>query len=206
MRQCLLHLIRHGQTAWNAQKRLQGQIDIPLNEQGLAQAEQVAQEFEGYSLGGIYSSPLQRAHQTAQAINRSHQHSIQLHHALQESSYGSLDGIFIEEYHRRCKEKDPSFHQMTYKELLHFKLADDAESYFEVYQKVRPVLDEIVQKHLGEEVVIVTHGGLMRAVIAMLVDEPMKEIQISNIGCLTLSGDGKELKVHRYKRIKVERA
>ena len=71
MRQCILHLIRHGQTAWNAEKRLQGHVDIALNEAGLAEAEFVAQEFAGRQLGGIYSSPLQRAHCTAQILTSS---------------------------------------------------------------------------------------------------------------------------------------
>jgi 2,3-bisphosphoglycerate-dependent phosphoglycerate mutase len=203
MRQCILHLIRHGQTAWNAEKRLQGHADIALNEAGQAEAEFVAQEFADRRLGGIYSSPLQRAHATAQIINKSHQHEIKLYDGLKEATYGSMDGILVDEYYRKCDEIIPDYHKTTYQERLHFKLAEDAESYFEVYERVKPVLDEIVQNHLGEEVVVVSHGGLMRAVIAMTAESTVREINVQNVGYLTLVGNGSKLTIQGHKRIKL---
>ena len=202
MRQCILHLIRHGQTAWNAEKRLQGHADIALNEAGLAEAELVAREFADRRLGGVYSSPLQRAHGTAQIINRSHQHEIKLYDGLKEATYGSMEGVLVEEYKRKCTEI-PDFHQMSYQESLHFKLPEDAESYFEIYERVKPVLDEIVQNHLGEEVVVVSHGGLMRAVIAMIAGTHVREVYIQNVGYLTLAGDGSKLTIQGHQRIKL---
>jgi broad specificity phosphatase PhoE len=203
MRQCILYLIRHGQTSWNAQKRLQGHTDIALNEAGLAEAELVAQEFAGRRLGGIYSSPLQRAHGTARIINRPHQHEIKLYDGLKESTFGSLDGIHVDEYHAKCTEIIPHFHEMTYQERLHFKLVEDAESYFEVYARVRPVLDDIIQNHLGEEVVVVAHGGVMQAVFAMIGAGSVKKIHIQNVGYLTLVGDGSKLTIQGHQRIKI---
>jgi broad specificity phosphatase PhoE len=114
-----------------------------------------------------------------------------------------MEGILVDEYHSKCAEIIPDFHQMTYQERLHFKLAEDAESYFEVYQRVRPVLDEIIQNHPGEEVVVVTHGGLMRAVIAMIMGANVREIHIQNVGYLTLAGDGSTLLIQGHKRIKL---
>ena len=190
MRQCILQLIRHGQTAWNAEKRLQGHADIALNKAGQAEAELVAQEFADRRLGGIYSSPLQRAHGTAQIINQFHQHEIKLYDGLKEATFGSLDGILVDEYHAKCTEILPHFHEMTYQERLHFKLVEDAESYFEVYERVKPILDEIIQNHLGEEVVVVAHGGVMQAVFGMIAGAHVKKIHIQNVGYLTLVGDG----------------
>jgi probable phosphoglycerate mutase len=201
MRQCLLHLIRHGQTDWNAQKRLQGHADIALNKVGLAEAELVAQEFAGRRLGGIYSSPLQRAHLTAQIINRSHQHEIKLYEDLKEATYGSMEGMLVDEYYTKCTEILPDFHEMTYQQRLHFKIVEDAESYFEVYKRAKPILDEIIQNHLGEEVAIVTHGGLMRAVIAMIAGSNVRKIHIQNVGYLTLVGDGSKLTIQGHQRI-----
>ena len=203
MRQCFLHLVRHAQTDWNAQKRLQGHVDIPLNEKGLAEAQLIAKEFEGRSFGGIYSSPLQRAHATAQMINHSHQHDIQLHDALKEATYGAMDGIFIHDYYLKCCEKVANFHALTFQEKLHFKLAADSESYFETYQRVRPLLNEIALKHLGQEVIVVTHGGLMRAVMGMLMED-VKEIQIQNVGYLTLTGNGSDLVIQSHQRINIQ--
>lgn len=204
MRQCILHLIRHGQTDWNAEKRLQGHVDIPLNETGKAEAELVAQEFKDHTLSAIYSSPLQRAHGTAQIINQHHQHEIKTHDALKEATYGSMEGVKIDEYRSKCQEALPSFHQMTLRELLHFKIVPEAESYFEVYQRVKPLLDEITRDHLGEEVLVVSHGKLMGAVIAML-ETDVTRIQVLNTGCLTLGGDGSHLRIQNHTRINIER-
>lgn len=204
MRQCTLHLIRHGQTDWNAEKRLQGHVDIPLNEIGKAEAQLVAKEFKDHSLSAIYSSPLQRAHGTAQIINQHHQHEIKTHDALKEATYGSMEGLKIDEYRSKCREVLPTFHLLPLRELLHFKLVPEAESYFEVYQRVKPVLDEIIHNHLGEEVLIVSHGKLIGAVIAML-EQDVKGIQILNTGCLTLLGDRSKIVIQNHKRIKIER-
>jgi broad specificity phosphatase PhoE len=95
---------------------------------------------------------------------------------------------------------------MAYQERLHFKLVGDAESYFEVYQRVRPVLDEIVQNHLGQEIVVVSHGGLIRAVMAMLAEVNVREIQVQNVGYLTLIGDGATLTIQGHQRIKLEKS
>jgi broad specificity phosphatase PhoE len=203
MRQCILHLIRHGQTSWNAEKRLQGHADIALNEEGLAEAELVAQEFASRPLSAIYSSPLQRAHHTAQIINHSHRHPIKLYDGLKESTYGSFDGILVEEYQRKCAEIIPDFHQLNYQEHLHFKIAEDAESYFEVYQRAKLVLDEIIQNHLGQEVVVVSHGGLIKAVIAMIAGAHVRDVHIQNVGYLTLAGDESSLSIQSHQRIKL---
>ncbi len=205
MRQCILHLIRHGQTDWNVEKRLQGHVDIPLNEAGKAEAQLVAQEFKDRSLSAIYSSPLQRAHGTAQIINQHHQHEIKTYDALKEATYGPMEGLKVDEYRNKCKEALPSFHHLTLRELLHFKLVPEAESYFEVYQRVKPLLDEIIQNHLGEEILIVSHGKLIGAIIAVL-ERDIKGIQVLNTGYLTLLGDGSKIVIHEHKRINIERS
>jgi probable phosphoglycerate mutase len=104
MRQCVLHFVRHGQTAWNAERRLQGHADIPLNETGISEAEMVAAEYKGHSFAAVYSSPLKRAYETARIINRLHGHEIKTHDALKEATYGSLEGIHIDDYHKKCAE------------------------------------------------------------------------------------------------------
>jgi probable phosphoglycerate mutase len=204
MRQCILHIVRHGQTAWNAERRLQGHADIPLNETGMSEAEMVAVEYKGHSFAAVYSSPLKRAYETARIINRPHGHEIKTHDALKEATYGSLEGIHIDDYQKKCAEHLESFRRMTYRERIHFKLVPDAESYFEIYERVKPFLDEVVANHLGEEILIVSHGGLMRAVIAVVGDIDVREVNIQNGGCLALVGDSSKIGIRDYKRIKIE--
>ncbi|MBS0649147.1 MAG: histidine phosphatase family protein [Verrucomicrobia bacterium] len=206
MRQCILHIIRHGQTDWNAEKRLQGHIDIPLNERGKAEAEIIAEEFKNHALGAIYSSPLQRAHTTAQIINRHHAHDIKTHDALKEATYGPYEGWTVEEYHAKGGETLASLKLRPLRERLHFKIAAEAESYYEVYQRVKPLLDQIIDIHLGEEVLIVSHGRLMGALIAMVAGDDIHDIQIENIGRLTLAGNKSGLVMQGHKRIMIKRA
>lgn len=205
MRQCILHIIRHGQTDWNAEKRLQGHIDIPLNKKGIAEAEIIAEEFKNHELSAIYSSPLQRAHTTAQIINRHHQHDIKIHDALKEATYGPYEGMKVEEYHAKGGEALASLKLLPLRERLHFKINDEAESYYEVYQRVKPLLDQIIDNHLGQQVLIVSHGRLMGSILAMVAGDDIQDIQIENTGCVTLVGNKSGLVIQDHKRIMIKR-
>ncbi|MBM3132085.1 MAG: histidine phosphatase family protein, partial [Chloroflexi bacterium] len=88
-----LILVRHGQTDWNREYRVQGQADPPLNESGKAQAEAIARALKDEPVEAIYSSPLSRAFETARAIDESHHIGIARIDALKELNVGDLDGI-----------------------------------------------------------------------------------------------------------------
>src|SRR3954466_11612253 len=94
-------LIRHGETAWNAERRLQGHLDISLNLEGERQAAAVAQALAGTHIDAIVSSDLQRASQTAQAIAASHQLPVQVERDLRERCYGGFEGLLYAEIEER---------------------------------------------------------------------------------------------------------
>ena len=108
--------VRHGETAWNTQSRIQGHTDIPLNETGLWQAERVGQAVAQEGVHALYSSDLQRARLSALAIGRSAGLPVQLEDGLRERHFGELEGLTHEEIHarwpdqaRRWKQRDPSY-------------------------------------------------------------------------------------------------
>src|SRR3990167_4227434 len=108
--------IRHGETAWNVDTRIQGHLDIPLNDMGLWQARQVARALAGEPLSAIYASDLQRAHTTARAIAEATGAPLVPEPALRERSFGELEGrTFAEieaelpEQARRWRQRDPHF-------------------------------------------------------------------------------------------------
>ena len=108
--------IRHGETAWNTESRIQGHTDIPLNDTGLWQAERVAQALLGESLQAVYSSDLQRARTTAEAIAQAQQLTLSLDPGLRERHFGHLEGLTHQEITarwpeqaRRWRERDPAF-------------------------------------------------------------------------------------------------
>ncbi len=90
-----LILVRHGQTEWNREYRVQGQADPPLNETGKAQAEAIARALSYEPIRAIYSSPLSRAMETAKTINRFHTVEIIPHEGLKELNVGEVDGLYF---------------------------------------------------------------------------------------------------------------
>jgi len=92
-----LILVRHGQTLWNREKRAQGISNIPLSKRGSAQAESLAQSLRDEQIDTIVSSPLKRALQTAEAINRFHHLPIQCEEDLMELNMGDFEGIVFQE-------------------------------------------------------------------------------------------------------------
>ena len=151
--------VRHGETAWNAITRLQGQLDIDLNALGRWQAERAGAALADSALQVIYSSDLCRAHHTAQAIAR---HSgiaapdIRIHHGLRERCFGRFEGLTyaqVGELHPeealRWKQRDPDW------------APPGGESQTQVFARVNAALDQIAAQHAGEHIAIVTHGGVL---------------------------------------------
>jgi broad specificity phosphatase PhoE len=155
-----LFLIRHGQTDWNLAGKLQGHADIPLNATGKEQAQKVAQFLrkKQISLQALYSSDLQRAHQTAQEISKLFALEIILASDLREGHFGKMQGLTNKEIHE------------LYGPMNHESLPEiiEAEPRDKVVARVMNYLHIIVQKHRGHHVAIVTHGWVLHSLLAHL--------------------------------------
>jgi 2,3-bisphosphoglycerate-dependent phosphoglycerate mutase len=154
--------VRHGETAWNVDTRIQGQLDIGLNTRGEWQANRVGQALADDAIDHIYSSDLQRAHSTAQAIARHASKSgasplqVKLHRGLRERNFGSFEGETWAdiaekwpEESRRWKQRDPHF------------APPGGETPTVLLDRVQRTVDEIAAQHQGEHIVLVAHGGVM---------------------------------------------
>jgi probable phosphoglycerate mutase len=152
--------VRHGETDWNAQTRIQGQIDIPLNARGQWQAERVGRALSQEDITRIYSSDLSRAHSTAQAIARQSGSAggleVTAHPGLRERGFGVFEGhtyAAIEtqwpDGHRRWRQRDPDF------------APEGGETPLQVLERVRKTIDELAAQHLGQHIVVVAHGGVL---------------------------------------------
>ena len=148
--------IRHGETAWNRDNRIQGQLDIELNMTGRWQAERTAEALRGEALGAVYSSDLSRAADTAAAIARAQGLSTQLHPGLRERHFGACQGS-------RWSELETLQPELT--ELWRRRVPDFAppggESLLMLRQRVLQALEEVATAHLGQQIVVVTHGGVL---------------------------------------------
>jgi probable phosphoglycerate mutase len=148
--------VRHGETAWNVDTRIQGHIDIGLNATGLWQAERTGQALSEEPIGVIYASDLSRAWQTAEAIAKPHGLTVQPEPRLRERAFGDLEGMSFAEIEsqkpadaKRWRERDPEFEPAGGESLLTFR------------DRITGVAAELAARHPGELVTLVAHGGVM---------------------------------------------
>ena len=147
----MIYLIRHGQTDWNLDRKLQGQTDIPLNNNGKEQAKEAAKEIANLKIDRIISSDLLRAKETAEIINKKIGAEISFDKRLREVNYGDFEGRLIE----TIKDEDWNvFNQNPEKK--------NGESRKQVYERVKKFLQEIKE---DENVLVVTHGGALKMML-----------------------------------------
>ena len=149
-------IVRHGETEWNIANIRQGHLDSPLTEDGVAQAKALAQRLMRERFSALYSSDLGRAMQTARIIADVTGHEIVSDPRLRERHLGIFQGLSSDE----IKEKHPE----EYK--LHRSLGPDyvipsGESARQQVARNLAYLNEIAAKHLGETIVVITHGGVL---------------------------------------------
>jgi probable phosphoglycerate mutase len=149
-------LIRHGETAWNAEKRIQGQLDIPLNATGHRQAQAMAEAIAHEPFAAIYSSGLGRARQTAEAAAQRLRLPIQFRAELRERHFGIFQNHTAAEAAQRYPE---SFAKHTLRDPDYDY--EGGESLRVFAARVEAGLRAIAHEHTDQQVLIVTHGGVL---------------------------------------------
>ena len=137
--------IRHGETAWNVDTRIQGHLDIPLNDTGLWQARQVGQALADEPVAAIYSSDLQRAYATAQAVAQATGAPLTPERGLRERGFGDFQGRTFQQIERespeqalRWRKRDP-----------HFVPDGGGESLVTLRERIACTVDEIAARALA---------------------------------------------------------
>ena len=174
-----LYLVRHGETASNAAGLWQGRHgDDPLNERGREQSLAVAEALADSAATALYASDLRRAAETAGFIGARLGLPVQIHAGLREYGFGDMEGASTAEALARWKtllrqwRTDPS------------AKPPGGESAIEFTLRVGAALQEIVDRHQGESVIVVAHGGSLSVGLAVLVGEPdnWQDYQMTNCG------------------------
>lgn len=157
MKSTTLFIIRHGQTDWNLEDKIQGHIDIPLNAQGMEQAQQVASflKKKNVSFKALYSSDLQRAHQTAQPIAATFSLNIITTPHLRERHVGDLQGL--------TKQKVRETHGEHFD--FDWEVIPGGETKTDFLRRIMNQITLIAQAHVNENVVMVTHGHAIRKLL-----------------------------------------
>ena len=150
--------IRHGETAWNVDTRLQGHLDIPLNDVGLRQAQHLAQALvQRDAIDAIYASDLSRAHTTAQAIAQATGHTVSTHPGLRERHFGAFQGRTFAEIEIELPEHAWHWRKRT----PDWTPPEGGESLIDLRERIVATVDELAAQHPGQQVVMVAHGGVL---------------------------------------------
>ena len=154
-------LVRHGQTEWNRVERFRGRADIALNTVGLAQAEATGARVSRTWLPvAVYTSPLSRAVQTAEAIAKHFHLPVQQHAGLVDIDYGAWQGLTPEEVRQRWPEEFDAWYNRPH--LAHIP---GGETLSDLRARAMPMLDELAAHHAGETVVLVGHTVINRILL-----------------------------------------
>lgn len=192
-----LLLIRHGETAWNRERRMQGHIDIPLSDAGLRQAQALGQALAAERPDAIYSSDLGRARATVQPVADAHQMPVVLRESLRERCYGAFEGLLYDEISQRYPE---AFAAWRARELhARFPAGErEAETQQEFHDRAVKAVTDIVLAHAAGKLVVVTHGGVLdclyREATGMCI-EAERNFGIVNAAINRLQWDGQRFHV-----------
>jgi probable phosphoglycerate mutase len=169
--------IRHGETAWTVDTRIQGQLDIPLNETGRWQASRVAQALADEPISAIYASDLLRAWETARAIAEVTGQALRAHKGLRERGFGVLQGNTHAEIEAnwpeqalRWRQRDPHW------------APQGGESLVAVRERITRTASELAARHPGEQIVLVAHGGVMDALYRAATGQDLQAPRTWNLG------------------------
>lgn len=166
-----LIMIRHGVTAWNKERRFQGQIDIPLDDEGLRQAQLLGQSMAGAALAAVYASDLTRARQTAEPLASALGLPVVAEPGLRERHYGDFEGCTWDELQRehavdfaRWRAREPDF-----------SLPGGGETLLALHDRVEATMRALAARHPGASVVAVTHGGVLDCAYRIATGLGMRE-------------------------------
>lgn len=165
-----LVLVRHGETLANRDYRYIGVRDDPMSPLGQAQALQLAQALAVLPLSAVYSSPLQRAYQTAIPIAQQHSLIVQPTAALRECDFGSWEGLTRAEVLGRSSEDSYQLQEWEHNAEL---FPPEGESFSAMQKRVCAVVEQLARKHMGQTIALVSHVGPVKVILCAALGTPL---------------------------------
>jgi probable phosphoglycerate mutase len=166
-------LIRHGETAWNAERRLQGHLDIALNPEGRRQAGAVAAALAGEHFDAVICSDLQRALHTAQAVAAPHRLPVRTDPALRERCFGGFEGLLYAEIEQRFPEQFAAWQARDIDAAMP-PGTRSAETFRQFYQRSVAAIVGWAAAYPGKSIAIVAHGGVLECAYRAATDLPLE--------------------------------
>jgi len=190
-------VIRHGETIWNTQGIKQGHLDSPLNSVGVRQAQAIAVRLAEEPFAHLYSSDLGRAYGTAQLIAAQTGHEIITDARLRERNFGIFQGSTDAE----VKAEYPLEHRSHLDDKERYVIPE-GESLQQFFARAVACLEDLSVRHNGQDIAVVTHGGVIDAWFRFVLDIPLhapRKAKLWNVGlnCIAREDDG-EWRLHTW--------
>ena len=190
-------LVRHGETEWNAERRLQGHTDVPLNSTGRAQAEATADSLDDLSFDAIYSSDLARARETAQCCASRLGIAVRTHAGLRERHFGIFQGLTYAQASARHPDAFIAFQRRD----PDYAFDEGGESLRALATRVDEVINDLADRHPGQQILVVAHGGVLdtinRMIRALPLDIP-RDFVIPNAALNWIEREGQDWRIERW--------
>lgn len=165
-----IYMTRHGETEWNQVRRMQGQGNSPLTELGREQALWLSERLEGKEINYIYTSPLGRARETADLLNKKVHGEIVEDPRLKEIYLGDWEGLLVEE----IKSKNPLEYNQFWHQPEAFEM-EGKEDFMQVRERAASFFEELIKKHGSGKVLIVAHAivlkGLLNYILGLTIED-----------------------------------
>ncbi len=190
---CTFYIIRHGQTEWNVEHRLQGHMDSPLTADGILQAGELAKTLKEVHFDAAYSSDSFRANRTAQIVSSDHNLAVKTNQLLREGYYGDVEGKKVHEYREQLKELLDKREQLADGERFKFELGHGIETAEKMVSRFIIFLREAALANPNKNVLVVSHGGMIAVLLVHLGFGTFKELApgaVKNLAYVVLESDG----------------
>lgn len=195
---CTLYVVRHGETDWNATGRIQGHTDIDLNSQGEEQAKVLSEKLQNVKFSAVYSSDLLRAKRTAEIIVLEKKLAVETTKLLRERNFGHFEGQPTEAY----KEINDVLIKLTEQARFFSRDFPDVENDGDLVNRFITFAREVCVAHVGKNVLIVTHGGVLRSLLIHLGYFKYKDnLKVINTAYVILKSDGIDFFIEKIKGI-----
>jgi len=166
-----LYIVRHGETQWNLEGRIQGHKDSPLTELGIKQAKWLAEELREIKFDSIYSSSLMRAHRTAEIIRNNNELNIIKLDELKEINLGLWEGMLSSEIEELYFEEFKNFWYYP-----HLYKTNSGESYYDFKDRVIPAIEKILADLGDKNVLIITHTVVLKIILIYLENQSIEKL------------------------------
>ena len=198
---CRFYIVRHGETEWNTKKIMQGHLDSPLTENGINQAANLANELKEIKFAKVISSDLMRAYRTAELIAADREIAITSTELLREVNIGPFTGKKLDYFLGKLKKQLEYRDKLDALEKLTYRVHPKVESFNQAAERAFRVMRAEALANLGKNILVVTHAGVITAMLLKLGVNVHLKKAVANTGYVVLESDGVEFFLKETKGI-----